>query len=79
MWHTVSMDSTELKDVADAYHRAKKRYEERRDVLRDAVRAADKAGLRQFEIVEATGLTRDYIRKIIRPELALPKSKRTAS
>lgn len=79
MWHTVSMDSTELKDVADAYHRAKRRYEERRDALREAVRAADADGMRQFEIVAATGLTRDYIRKIVNPELAKPKSKRSAS
>lgn len=83
MWHTVSMDSTqqeridELQRIADAYHRAQKRADERRAVLHETIRAAAAAGVRQVDIVSATGYTRDNIRKTINPELRKPKAKRT--
>lgn len=70
------MSSTELKRVADAYHRAQKRADERRAVLFDAIRAEAAKGTRQVDIVAATGFTRDYIRKIVNPEAAKPKRKR---
>lgn len=82
MWHTVSMDSTpqeridELQRVAGAYHRAQKRADERRAVLHETIRAAAAAGVKQVDIVAATGYTRDNIRKTINPELRKPKAKR---
>lgn len=83
MWHTVPMDSTELKRIADAYRRAQKRADERRAVLFDAIREiasyTDDRKVKQVEIVEATGFTRDYIRKIVNPEAAKPKAKRKTS
>lgn len=79
MWHTVSMESTELKRLADAYHRAKKRADTLRTELFDAIRTADAEDMKQFEIVGLTGFSRDHIRKIVNPDLVKPKSKRQDS
>lgn len=73
------MDSTELKSRADAYHRAKKRADTLRAELFEAIRTANAEEMKQFEIVAATGFSRDHIRKIVNPELLKPKSKRQAS
>jgi len=77
------MDSTqqeridELQRVAGAYHRAQKRADERRAVLHEAIRTEAAKGTRQVDIVNATGFTRDYIRKIVNPEAAKPKRKQS--
>jgi hypothetical protein len=77
VWHTVSMNRTELKAIATAYHRAQKTADERRAALFTAIRQA--AGqddpIRQVDIVEDTGFTRDYVYRIVNPEAAARKRK----
>jgi hypothetical protein len=70
MWHTGVVDTQELKRLADAYHRAQKTADERRAVLFGAIReAAEQTGdaeIKQVEIVNATGFTREHIRRIVK-------------
>jgi DNA invertase Pin-like site-specific DNA recombinase len=82
-WHDGGMDTTSLtaaqaatarwKEAKDALDAAK----EQRD---DAIRQADKSGCAQTEIVKATGLTRETIRRITNPEAAeaVRRAQRTA-
>lgn len=70
VWHTGAVDTVELKRLADAYHRAQKTADERRAVLFGAIReAAEQTGdaeIKQVEIVNSTGFTREHIRRIVK-------------
>jgi hypothetical protein len=55
-----------LADVARAFRRAERVVEQRREELAAAIVQADKDGMRQVDIVRATGYTREHIRRIIR-------------
>lgn len=50
---------------AEAYRKAKAVADEERVELFGLVRAADAAGLRQVDIVRATGWTREYVAGIV--------------
>lgn len=70
VWHTGAVDTAELKRLADAYRRAQKTADERRAVLFSAIReAAEQTGdaeIKQVEIVNSTGFTREHIRRIVK-------------
>lgn len=59
-----------LADTAATYRRKRTEMEAAQDALATQVRAAAKAGVRQVDIVRATGnvWTREYIRQLTRPE-----------
>ncbi len=64
-WQSVGMDhETLLRKIADRYHERRRESETERRALADAIRAATGAGMRQVEIVKATGYTREQVRLI---------------
>lgn len=67
VWHTEAMSNPELKRLATAYHRAQKKADDLRAELFDAIRAeAAKDGVKQVDIVDDTGFTREHIRRIVK-------------
>jgi hypothetical protein len=80
VWHTEVMSNPELKRLADAYRRAQGRADSLRAELFEAIRVESaKDGVKQVDIVNDTGFTREHIRRIVNPEATKPKSKRGAS
>jgi hypothetical protein len=60
-----------MKDVTAAVRRHKgahKRLDEAQKHLRETLRAASAAGVRQNELVKATGYTREHVRRLLRPD-----------
>ena len=55
----------EMNDLAGAYKRAKRRYRDAQKKLVDRIPAWVDGDIKQHEIVEATGLTREYIRQVV--------------
>lgn len=66
----LGMDSVQLlADVTaqgDVYSKAKAAAEEERARLVELVRVAAEGGVRQVDIVQATGWTREHIRQIVK-------------
>jgi hypothetical protein len=58
--------TSELRAATAAYRRAERRAEDLRSKLAAAIVAADAAGVRQVDIVEITGYTRERVRQILR-------------
>jgi hypothetical protein len=56
---------SEMQKLGASYRRAKSRYEDIQGDLVKRIPAWDESGIRQHEIVAATGLTREYIRQIV--------------
>lgn len=54
----------EMDDLGTTYKRAKRRYRDAQKRLVDRIPAWVEGGIKQHEIVEATGLTREYIRQV---------------
>lgn len=80
MWHTGPMSNPELKRLASAYHRAQGKADDLRAELFDAIRAESaKDGVKQVDIVNDTGFTREHIRRIVNPAAVKPKRKRKTS
>lgn len=65
--------TSEIEAAARAYRRAKKTAEERYTNLVDLIIKADAAGVKQADIVRATGYTRDNIRQMLRKRGIGPK------
>jgi DNA invertase Pin-like site-specific DNA recombinase len=55
-----------LKEAAAAYRSAKEALDKARPELAEAIAEAARAGVRQGEIVRATGYTREQVRRICR-------------
>lgn len=55
----------EMDDLGNAYKRAKRRYEDTQKKLVKRIPAWSDGGIKQHEIVDATGLTREYIRQVV--------------
>jgi hypothetical protein len=55
-----------LTEAARAYRRAERAVEQRREELAAAIVQAAADGVRQVDIVRATGYTREHIRRIVR-------------
>lgn len=66
MFETLPVMEDALTEAARAYHRAEAAAAKRRRELAEAIVAADRAGVRQVDIVAATGYTREHIRRIVR-------------
>jgi hypothetical protein len=67
LWHTEAMPNPELKRLASAYHRAQGKADALRAELFDAIRAeSSKEGVKQVDIVNDTGFTREHIRRIVK-------------
>jgi hypothetical protein len=56
----------QLEEAAGVYAEAQKRAEAARQALADLIVEAARAGMRQVDIVKATGYTRESVRKICR-------------
>lgn len=56
----------DLETAAAAFRSAKKTLDERRAWLAEAIVAADRAGVRQADIVRITGYTRERVRQLVR-------------
>lgn len=72
-WHDGDMDTTTLTAAEAATARwkeAKEALDAAKEQRDDAIRDADKSGCAQADIVRATGLTRETIRRITNPEAA---------
>lgn len=54
----------ELTQAAKTYRRTEKAHEEARQALKQAAVAAMAAGVKQTEVVKATGWTREYLRRL---------------
>lgn len=65
--------TSEIEAAAKAYRRARKTAEERYVALVDLIIKADAAGVKQADIVRATGYTRDNIRQMLRKRGIGPK------
>lgn len=65
--------TSEIEAAAKAYRRAKKSADERYATLVDLIIKADAAGVKQADIVRATGYTRDNIRQMLRRRGVGPK------
>lgn len=57
-------DTTRLTELGRKHQETRQAYEDARDALMPEVEAAIRAGVRQVDIVKATGLTRERIRQI---------------
>lgn len=57
-------DTTRLHQLGQTHQQTRQAYEDARDALMPEVEAAIRAGVRQVDIVKATGLTRERIRQI---------------
>jgi hypothetical protein len=60
-----------MKDVQSAVRRhkgAQRRLDEAHQNLRAVLRAARDAGVRQAELVKATGYTREHVRRLLLPD-----------
>lgn len=57
--------TTPLHRATAAYRRAQAAVEARREELAEAIRDADRNGVKQVEIVKVTGYTREHIRRIV--------------
>ena len=55
----------EMDDLGATYKRAKRRYEDIQKRLVKRIPAWSEGGIKQREIVDATGLTREYIRQVV--------------
>ncbi|NUS83707.1 MAG: hypothetical protein HOY75_13410 [Streptomyces sp.] len=71
MCEHVDMPATEetvaaLRKAVRSKNAAKKRYDEALDVLAQAMADAMQAGVRQGEVVELTGYTREHVRRLVR-------------
>lgn len=62
----MTYDTTRLAALGATHQRRRAAYEAARDELLPEVRAAIAAGVRQVDIVQMTGLTRERIRQIER-------------
>jgi hypothetical protein len=56
----------DLEAAARAFRRAEKTLDDRRRALAEAIVTADRAGVRQAEIVRITGYTREHIRQLLK-------------
>nr|BFE31356.1 hypothetical protein GCM10010200_036070 [Actinomadura rugatobispora] len=59
-----------MNDVRNAVRRrktAQRRLDEAHEHLRETLRAARDAGVRQVELVEETGYTREHVRRLLLP------------
>lgn len=72
-WHTDDVDIKELERLGAAYHAANEEAKARRKELFEAIREASVGAdkLKQVEIVNATGITREHVRRINRGEVKL--------
>jgi len=59
----------ELRELGDRRQRLQAELDEIRPRLADLIRAAHAAGLRQVDIVRATGYTREMVRRIVKGEM----------
>jgi hypothetical protein len=67
VWHTEAMSNPELKRLATAYHRAQAKADGLRAELFEAIRAESaKVDVKQVDIVNDTGFTREHIRRIVK-------------
>jgi len=67
VWHTEVMSNPELKNLAARYHRAQAKADGLRAELFDAIRAESaKDDVKQVDIVNDTGFTREHIRRIVK-------------
>lgn len=57
--------TTPLHKATAAYERAKAVVETRRKELAEAIRDADRDGMKQVDIVKITGYTREHVRRIV--------------
>lgn len=65
--HTIGMDTKQkLHSLGDRRRRLQAELDEIRPQLVDLIRAAAAEGIRQVEIVRATGYTREMVRRILR-------------
>jgi len=55
-----------LRKAVRAKDTAKKRYDTALDALADAMADAIDAGMKQSEVVQATGYTREHVRRLVR-------------
>jgi len=64
----VAMDKQSLAHIAGRFRDAEKRTEILREEVASAIRAANADGLPQKDIAEATGYTRQQVRRIVLSE-----------
>lgn len=64
----VAVDKQSLTHIAQRFRDAEKRAEILREELAAAIRQADREGMAQKDIVEATGYTRQQVRRIVKAE-----------
>lgn len=68
--HNEPMDTRKLTEAQDAYKAAVENAERAKEHRDQLFRQAKKEGVRQSEIARAAGLTRETVRRILRPEVA---------
>lgn len=64
------MDPRKLTEAHEAYTAAVEKAEKAKEYRDQLFRQAKEEGVRQSEIARATGLTRETVRRILRPEVA---------
>ena len=64
-WHTAIVNERTLRTTAERYRLHEAKAEVTRLELADEIRAAAGEGMRQVDIVKATGYTREQIRRIV--------------
>jgi CRP-like cAMP-binding protein len=57
--------TADLERATRAYHRAQQAVDKRREELAEAIAAADATGMKQVDIVQITGYTREHVRRIV--------------
>lgn len=71
VWNDVRVDQEQaMKDVQAAVRRhraAQKRLDDAHQHLREVLRAARDAGVKQVDLVKATGYTREHVRRLLLP------------
>ncbi|WP_346266118.1 hypothetical protein [Glycomyces rutgersensis] len=73
-WHTDDVDLDELARLAEAYRRAQGEADELRPKLFAAIReASGDDETKQVDIVNATGFTREHIRRIVKAQAKTSK------
>lgn len=67
--------TSDLRAATAAYRRATKRADDARLKLAEAIIEANRNGMRQVEIVEITGYTRERVRQILDPDWKPPRKR----
>lgn len=68
--HNDPMDPRELTEAQEAYKIAVENAEKAKEYRDDLFRQAKAEGVKQTDIVKATGLTRETVRRVLNPDAA---------